>query len=209
MSTVDKNLIKKACEVFSGCFGEVKSRSMFGGFGLYQGDVMFAVVSEDHLYLRACTGLEARFIARGMTPFVYTKRGRPVMLRYYKVEQATWDNVEQLIAMATHALNGARADKEEKRGGLAKRLKDLPNMGLSTERLLRKAGISTISELQALGAVAAYIQVKSQCSDVTEKLLWALAGALEGCHAAALPPLVKEQLANTLRENYGFTVVTR
>ncbi|MGL5282649.1 MAG: hypothetical protein ACRC8W_13040 [Plesiomonas shigelloides] len=39
--------------------------------------------------------------------------------------------------------------------------------------------------------------------------MWALAGALEGCHAAALPPLVKEQLANTLRENYGFTVVTR
>ncbi|MGL5758212.1 TfoX/Sxy family DNA transformation protein [Plesiomonas sp.] len=209
MNAVDKDLIRKACEIFSVHFGEVKSRSMFGGFGLYQGDVMFAVVSEDYLYLRACNGLEARFIARGMAPFVYTKRGRPVMLRYYKVDQMMWDNLDQLVVMANQALIGARNDKQEKKGGEAKRLKDLPNMGLSTERLLRKAGIGSISELQALGAVAAYVKVKAQCSDVTEKLLWALAGALEGCHAAALSPMIKDQITVSLREAYAFNATAR
>jgi DNA transformation protein len=46
--------------------------------------------------------------------------------------------------------------------------------------MLAAAGIESVAQLQALGAVAAYVRVKRACPGASLNLLWALEGALTG-----------------------------
>lgn len=59
-------------------------------------------------------------------------------------------------------------------------LSDLPNLGPRSEAILRAAGIRTVEELRAVGAVAAYARAKASGAPVSLNLLWALEGALSG-----------------------------
>ena len=56
----------------------------------------------------------------------------------------------------------------------------LPNLGSKSQQMLARAGITTVAQLQALGAVAAYAQTKKSGVAVSLNLLWALEGALTG-----------------------------
>jgi len=44
---------------------------MFGGYGLYQNDLMFAIVADDVLYLKSDDAIQPEFMARGLKPFTY------------------------------------------------------------------------------------------------------------------------------------------
>jgi hypothetical protein len=59
-------------------------------------------------------------------------------------------------------------------------LASLPNLGPKSQELLEAAGIATLEQLKALGAVAAYVQTKRHGGNVSLNLLWALEGALSG-----------------------------
>ena len=62
----------------------------------------------------------------------------------------------------------------------AKALAALANLGPRSAEALVTAGIVSLAELQRLGSVAAYAQVKRVDPRVTLNLLWALEGALSG-----------------------------
>ena len=59
-------------------------------------------------------------------------------------------------------------------------LAQLPNLGPKSQQMLNAAGIPTVEQLQALGSVAAYAQVKRHDPHASLNLLWALEGALSG-----------------------------
>lgn len=61
-------------------------------------------------------------------------------------------------------------------------LSHLPGLGPKSLAMLEAAGITDLNQLQRLGAVAAYLQVKQQCRQSSLNLLWALEGALTGQH---------------------------
>lgn len=58
----------------------------------------------------------------------------------------------------------------------------LPNLGPKSQQMLQAAGIHSLEDLRALGAVAAYVRVKRVDSKASLNLLWALEGALTGLH---------------------------
>jgi len=58
---------------------------------------------------------------------------------------------------------------------------DLPNFGPKSQAMLAQAGIKTIEQLRRLGAVRAFLQVKS-VGKVSLNLLWAMEGALTDTH---------------------------
>lgn len=56
----------------------------------------------------------------------------------------------------------------------------LRNLGPKSAMMLREAGISTVRELRALGAVKAYVRVKAlKPKFASLNLLWAMAAGLE------------------------------
>ena len=61
---------------------------------------MFAVIAEGELYLRATASMEPAFRARGMVNMVYSKRGVPITLRYYWVDESLWRERNELVGLA-------------------------------------------------------------------------------------------------------------
>ena len=59
-----------------GAAGRVTARRMFGGYGLYCDGVMFALIADDVLYLKADDVNRPELERAGSAPFVYEARGR-------------------------------------------------------------------------------------------------------------------------------------
>lgn len=71
----------------------------------------------------------------------------------------------------------------------------LKNIGPASVRQLREVGIESEAALRRLGALAAWRRLKHAFPrEVSLVMLYALEGALRGCHWNHLPPGVKERL---------------
>ncbi|TCV98181.1 TfoX/Sxy family DNA transformation protein [Biostraticola tofi] len=180
-----KPQIMQAISLFSP-LGTITTRSQFGGYSLAADQLMFGLILEGELSLRATRRSEQHFMSRGMERLIYTKRGIPVSLNYFRVSDNLWRQHDVLLCLAGHALEEARRDRQSRLDN--QRLKDLPNIGQGIERLLWKAGIQDVETLRACGAKSCYLKLKKIKQQLNITVLFALEGALAGRHAAALPP---------------------
>jgi DNA transformation protein len=81
----------------------VRSRSMFGGVGIYAGDLFFALIADDTLYLKVDDSNRPDFEARGMGPFRPYGEGGEVM-QYYQVPADLLEDIEALRPWAEKAV---------------------------------------------------------------------------------------------------------
>lgn len=91
--------------------GGVSIRRMFGGAGIYCRGVMFGLIADDVVYLKADAESSQAFLARGCTPFVYDGKGRPVQMSYWQMPPELVDDQDEAVAWAKTALAVARAQK--------------------------------------------------------------------------------------------------
>jgi DNA transformation protein len=85
-------------------FGPVSIRNMFSGAGLYADGVMFALLVDDTLYLKADELSAHAFAAEGKGPFTYRPKGRAaVAMSYWEVPERLLDDPEELVAWAKRA----------------------------------------------------------------------------------------------------------
>lgn len=91
----------------------LRDRSMFGGVGIYAGELFFALLAEDRLYLKVDNSNRADFTAAGMGPFDPFGDGRMIM-QYYEVPLEVIENPQQLGRWAAKAMEVARHAKSKK-----------------------------------------------------------------------------------------------
>ncbi len=93
-------------------FGPVSIRNMFGGAGVYADGVMFAILTDDTLYLKADEKSARAFASEGMSPFTYHRAGKaPVAMSYWEVPERLLEDTEELAAWAGEAHRIACASK--------------------------------------------------------------------------------------------------
>lgn len=93
-------------------FAPVSIRNMFGGAGIYADGVMFALLADDVLYLKADATSASAFEAEDMGPFTYSKPGRPpVAMSYWEVPPRLLEEPEELAEWARQAHRIACASK--------------------------------------------------------------------------------------------------
>jgi TfoX C-terminal domain len=84
--------------------------------------------------------------------------------------------------------------------GMTDDLMGLKNIGPASVRQLQEVGIEDAATLRKVGALAAYRRLKHAFPrEVSLVMLYALEGALRGCHWNRLPPGVKEKLQAAAR----------
>lgn len=89
---VDPGFLDHICDLLSD-LGPVQVKRMFGGVGLYQSDLMFALIFGDSLYLKADKETEAQFEAAGSSPFSFEmKDGRTGILHYWRLPEEASDD---------------------------------------------------------------------------------------------------------------------
>lgn len=193
-----KELIEQAKQRLS-ALGLVNSRTQFGGYSLSVDNTVFAIVADGEVYLRACEEVQPYICAKKMKPLNFVKRGMAVELDYYRVDKALWSDQKQLIAISSMCLEGARQEHHEKQ--LNRRIKDLPNMGIRMEMLLRDVGICSIGMLVQQGAKKSWLKLRANNKHLGFSVLLALEGAILGRHSLALPIAVKEELRDWYTHN--------
>jgi DNA transformation protein len=97
-------------ELFS-AFGPVTVRRMFGGAGIYADGVMFALIVDDAIFLKADSATQDRFRAEGQGPFVYEGKGKPMTFSYWRLPDRLYDDPDELADWARAALALARHGK--------------------------------------------------------------------------------------------------
>ncbi|HEY6026621.1 MAG TPA: TfoX/Sxy family protein [Pseudolabrys sp.] len=106
--------------------GTVHIRRMFGGAGIYAGDVMFGLVSDGLIYLKADVGTVPAFEREKCSPFQYiTKKGQRAVMSYWRLPDRLYDDPVELAQWARQAIAVARqsAVKKPAAKALAKRKK--------------------------------------------------------------------------------------
>lgn len=90
--------------------GPVSARRMFGGHGLYAGDLMVALIASDTLYLKSDNETASAFTAAGCEAFSFRKRGRDevVVTSYRSAPLDALDDPAAMAPWAAHALAAAR-----------------------------------------------------------------------------------------------------
>jgi DNA transformation protein len=92
--------------------GPITPKRMFGGVGLYAGELFFALLAGDVLYLKADDSTRREFEAAGARPFQpYPDRGSGTM-QYYSVPAAILEDSDELIAWAKKSVAVAGAQRE-------------------------------------------------------------------------------------------------
>ena len=80
---------------------------MFGGVGIYSGDLFFALMADDTLYFKVDDSNRPEFEARGMEPFrPYGDEGE--VMQYYCVPEDLLEDPELLGQWAERAIGVAR-----------------------------------------------------------------------------------------------------
>ena len=102
-------------EVFA-TFGPIRTRRMFGGYGVYRDDLMFGLVADDVLYLKADRQSADAFSGLGLARFEYEKNGKKVKMSYYAAPEAIFDDPEQARVWAARAFEAALRARRPERG---------------------------------------------------------------------------------------------
>jgi DNA transformation protein and related proteins len=97
----------------------IRARSMFGGVGIYSGQLFFALIADDVLYFKVDESTRPDFEARGMGPF------RPFgdeggTMKYYQLPEDLLEDPEALRPWAEKAV----AIAGQKRSGRPSRRRD-------------------------------------------------------------------------------------
>jgi DNA transformation protein len=74
--------------------GPVYSKRMFGGYGIFLEGLMFALIADSVLYLKADKESEGDFTERGLEPFTYNKKGKLMKMSYYQAPEEALEDGE-------------------------------------------------------------------------------------------------------------------
>lgn len=99
----------------------VSARGMFGGFGIYRDDRMFALIAYDTFYVKVDETSRPEFEAAGLAPFTYGENR--VVMAYYHPPVTAMDDPQELAVWAEKGWQAALRAATKTRKKAAKRPK--------------------------------------------------------------------------------------
>ncbi|MBT0722025.1 TfoX/Sxy family DNA transformation protein [Tatumella sp. TA1] len=185
----------KVCSL--GC---IQSKTQFGGYSLSIDSVVFALVKQGEVYLRGSEVMSQYLSQHTLNPFIFSKRGSAIALNYFSVSEQLWQDEISLLKLSRAALQDAKNCRVYKQAH--RRLKDLPNLGIRFETLLREVGIHTEEQLRNAGVQQCWTLMYQRNKHLGLPTLFYLQGAIMGIHHAVLPQSVRHEL---IRWHSAFT----
>jgi len=95
--------------------GQVTSRRMFGGVGLYADGLFFGLIDADAVYFKVDDSNRADYQQRGSKPFVPVADKPEVSMSYFDVPAEVLDDAEELQRWARKSVAVALTKRSRKR----------------------------------------------------------------------------------------------
>lgn len=97
-------------------FGPVTLRRMFSGYGIFHEGLMFGLVFDEALYLKADAENVAGFERLGLPQLEYDRQGKTVGLSYYRAPESLLDDAHEAAQWARRSFDAAlRANAPKKK----------------------------------------------------------------------------------------------
>lgn len=93
--------------------GPIRTRRMFGGYGVYSGEAMFALVLDDTLYLKSDAETEALFERERLPRFCYQKGEKTVCTSFFQAPADVLDDPDAARLWGERAYAAALRAKTE------------------------------------------------------------------------------------------------
>jgi DNA transformation protein and related proteins len=95
--------------------GNVRSRAMFGGYGIYHADVMIGLIANGVFYFKVDDGNRDDFVASGSKPFTYRRKGsdKEFAMSYWEVPVDVLENRKAICEWAREAHAAALRSKRK------------------------------------------------------------------------------------------------
>lgn len=94
--------------------GGLRVRAMFGGYGVYQDDHIFAIIVDDRLYFKADPVTRSEHERQGLRPFTYIARGKPVSIPYFEAPPEVFEDEDVMRNWVRKALQAAISTRKAK-----------------------------------------------------------------------------------------------
>ncbi len=88
-------------------FGPITVRRMFGGHGVFHDQLMIGLVADNILYLKVDAQSKSLFVERGLEPFTYGKKAKPIAMSYHQAPEEALEDPEVMREWAEHAYAAA------------------------------------------------------------------------------------------------------
>ncbi len=95
--------------------GKITSRRMFGGYGIYNYGITFALIYDNTLYFKVNEQNIDDFKNVDSQPFTYNKKGKEISLSYWKISEDLLEDQEELVKWAKKAYEAACSSKKRKK----------------------------------------------------------------------------------------------
>jgi len=92
--------------------GPVSAKAMFGGYGIYIDDIMFALVADDVLYLKTSAANLPDFEQHGLPPFSYERNGKAYNMSYSEAPAEVLDDTDVMQLWANKAIEAALKNRK-------------------------------------------------------------------------------------------------
>jgi len=88
-------------------FGRCEAKRMFGGYGIFHQGLMFGLIADGSLYLKADAQSREQFVGEGSIAFTYYKQDKPFQLSYYLAPDDFFEDEEACQCWARLAFDAA------------------------------------------------------------------------------------------------------
>ena len=95
--------------------GMVSAKRMFGGYGIFLDGLMFALVADSTLYLKADAETENEFEEKGLEKFKYNKKGKEYSMSYYCAPEEALEDMDEMNDWARRSYEAALRAAARKR----------------------------------------------------------------------------------------------
>lgn len=95
--------------------GHVRSRAMFGGYGVYVDEFFVAIIVDDTLFFKTNDETRPAFVELGCRPFVYESKGKHVSMSYFEAPIDGIDSTDSIAPWLKLALTAAKSKKKATR----------------------------------------------------------------------------------------------
>ncbi|WP_039836182.1 TfoX/Sxy family DNA transformation protein [Vibrio rumoiensis] len=180
-------------------FGSFQKRSMFGGIGLFSEDAMYALISNGIIFIRGGGSLDEALEAKGCKRYKHVKKQTVATVNYFDITKLYTEGDALLDDIIKDSIEFSKKERAFQKSEDSRRLRDLPNMQLTLERMVKKAGVPDVTTFLQMGPEDVFKRVKDAYGgDVDIRLLWKFAGAADGCHWKLIQEPRRQQLLSNV-----------
>lgn len=100
--------------------GGIKSRAMFGGWGLYKDGMIFGIITEGSLYFKVDETNKEEYKNFGSRPFTYQNKGKEYAMSYWLIPEEIMEDRERLFELVEQSVTINQEKESLKKKGARK-----------------------------------------------------------------------------------------